>query len=139
MAAANEETSIAAEARLLARYLLSVEADADIRRRYAHATRSLFGDAIDDDVAFVRRHPWSLSLIDAATALIRPRSQVRQRVFVMAALLDTSPRYADLFLAPPPPPVRLVLGMAMRGLSSSAKLVAGSLLLPFIRHDAARS
>jgi NADH dehydrogenase len=138
MSVAKEAKWIATEARLFAHYLLSVEADADICRRYATATSALFADAIDGDVAFVRRHPWSLPLVDAATALLRPRSQVRQRVFLMAALLETSPRYAEFFLSPPPRRVRLLFGLARRGLSSSAKLLAGSLLLPFIRQHVAR-
>jgi hypothetical protein len=57
---------------------------------------------------------------------------------LMAALLEASPRHAELFLAPPPPRPTLLLGLVARILTSTAKLLAGALLLPFIRPHAAR-
>lgn len=130
---------LAEEAQLFARYLLEVDLDPTICDRYISAVRARFASGHDGDLAFVRKHRWALPLIDAAAAVFRPRSQVRRRVFLMAALLETSPRHAAFFLAPPPPRGALVFGLVTRGITSGAKLLAGSLLLPFIRRHAAGS
>ncbi len=132
------DTLLDAEARSFAHYLLRVEADPGLRQRYAAAVRTRFANAIDGDLTFVRRHRWALPFVDAATAVVRPRSQVRQRLLLMAALLETSPQHAEFFLAPPPPRLALLLGLGARAFSSAAKLLAGALLLPFIRPHAVR-
>jgi hypothetical protein len=133
MAASWEDAAQAEEARHFARYLIDEDIDDEILQRYLLAVRELFTEPVDGDLAFVRRHRWSLPLLDAATAVVRPRSQVRRRVFLMAALLEASPRHADFFLAPPPRRWSLVLALMGRGLSSATKLFAGVLLLPFVR------
>lgn len=132
-AARENDWVLGEEAQHFARYLLSVELDDETRERYIAAAHALFAGRRDADLDFVYRHRWSLPLIDAATAVLRPRSQVRQRVFLMAALLEASPRQVDFFFAPPTGIVALILGAAWRGFTSSAKLLGGSLLLPFIR------
>ena len=132
------DASLDDEARWFARYLLRVDADPDLRQRYAAAVRVRFAEAIDGDLAFVRRHRWSLPCVDAVTAVIRPRSQVRQRLLLMAALLETSPQHAEFFLAPPPSRPALLLGLGARALTSAAKLAAGAVLLPFIRPHGVR-
>ena len=47
---------------------------------------------------FVARHPRLLGIIDGGLALRRPRSVVRQRLLLMAAILEASPDHADRFL-----------------------------------------
>lgn len=129
---------LASDARLFARYLMHIELEPEICDRYVTAVRSLFAEEIDGDLAFVRRHPWALPFVDAIAGIVRPRSQIRQCVLLMTALLETSPAHADFFLAPPPRRVPLVLGLCASGLSGAAKLLGGALLLPFIPHHVAR-
>lgn len=131
LAAAAEASVLRSEAQRFARYLLHVEPPAELVRRYADAAHQLF-DSVDGDTAYVRRHPWALPCVDAATALFRPGSQVRQRTLLMLALLETAPAFAEQFLSPPPDRLRLGLGLVRHGLSTGAKLLVGSLLLPFV-------
>lgn len=105
----------------------------DLCERYVSAARRLFPAGCDDEVAFVRRHPWALPFLDAACGFFRPRSQLRGRLLLAAALLETTPACAEGFLAPPPSRMPLFFGIAVRGLSSVVKLLAGGVLLPFVR------
>ena len=78
------------EANLLAHHLLDVELPAELRDRYERAVRPL-PDA--PELRFLRRHPWAIGFIHTPA--------VRQRLLLMAAILETTPRYAEFFLQPP--------------------------------------
>jgi len=90
------------EARVFSRYLVGRLARETLRARYAEAVRTLLpAPASTRDeaiVAFARRHPWSVSLPDAACGLARPRARLREKILVMAAVLEASPDFADEFL-----------------------------------------
>lgn len=78
------------EAKLLAHHLLGVELPAELRERYDRAARPL-ADA--PELRFIRRHPWALGFVNTPA--------VRQRLVLMTAILEATPRYADFFLAQP--------------------------------------
>jgi hypothetical protein len=123
-----------AEALQLARYLVSRKPPAELVARYARAHRVLFpqpaSEADEALVAFVRRHPWALPLLDAACAWLRPGARLRDKIVVMAALLETTPEFADEFLPRTAGPVALVARLAGLGLLAAARALAGALLLP---------
>ena len=59
------------------------------------------GDAAaaeDPLVAFARRHPWTVGPLDAATSVLQPGGVLHAKVLTMAAILETSPAFADEFL-----------------------------------------
>lgn len=124
-----------AEARCLARHLLRTEISAELRERYVTAARQLFGETAEGSVAFFHRHLWSLSWLDAALGLVRPLDGLRQRLLLMAAVLETTPEHAAWFLRPPPSRIRLALGLIARSATSLVKVAGGILLLPLVPRD----
>jgi nucleoside-diphosphate-sugar epimerase len=113
------------ESAMIARYLLGVEPPRELHDRYATAARKVLGDQTDPELIFVRRHPRTLPLVDAAAAWLRPQSAVRQRVFLMTAILEATPLYADFFLRPQPSGVRLVAELAWQSFRAGVKITCG--------------
>ena len=81
--------------------------------RYREANRILLGGTapVSDAavIAFARRHPWSIPFLDGAAGLVRPGSLLRNKILVMAAVLEASPAFAEEFLSRTVHPVSLVL------------------------------
>jgi hypothetical protein len=126
-----------ADAALLSRHLVGEVAPPEVLARFAAGCRALFPDAPAGAdaalLAFVRRHPRTLPLLDAATALRAPGSALRARLLLMAAVLETTPRYADAFLPVDLPPLRLAWRLARDGTLAVLQALAGLALLPFVR------
>lgn len=122
------------EAAIFARYLVRGAAPADVVERYREAVARVFpspDDARDRALlAFVRRHPWSVGCLDAAAALVARDSRLRQRLLVMAALLETTPEGAVEFLPREPGLGALVLRLPVIGLGAVARLALGLVLFP---------
>jgi hypothetical protein len=134
------ETALAREARFVGRYLVGRVPGPDVVSRYMAASRRLFpephppGDA--EVVAFVRRHPWTLGLLDAASGLLRPSGVLRGKVLVMAAVLETSPDFADEFLPRVLSPLGLCVRVGSAGVKAVTKAVAGLVLhLALVRRE----
>src|SRR5678815_4888111 len=128
---------LAEEGALLARYLLGRAVPPpppEAIHRYVAGCGRLFVDpAAPEDsslMTFVRRHPWSLSSLDAGCGLLYPRSLLRQKLILMLAILETIPGLADSFVAVPAPRLEVMLRLAATGGAASLKIAAGVLLLP---------
>lgn len=90
------------EPRILAKYLTGRSIQQPLSDRYRKAVSLLSVQESAGDaklLSFVLRHPGALPFIDAAVALRRPESALRQRVIIMAAILEATPDYCDEFLA----------------------------------------
>jgi hypothetical protein len=128
------EAELDTEARTFTRYLVGRPPPPELVARYREANAVLFVDPTEPvDAAvvdFVRRHPWSVGLLDAAVGLRRPGSLLRNKILVMTAILETSPAFADEFLTPPVHPVVLVLRTAVLGTLAVARALAGLALYP---------
>jgi hypothetical protein len=120
------------EGRIFARYLLGREAAPELVERYAAANRRLLRDAADPRdgavLGFVYRHPWSLSLLDAACALLRPAGLLRTKLLIMAAILETSPAHAADFLPRSAGTAALFARLAGLGVLAAGRAIAGVLL-----------
>jgi hypothetical protein len=126
------------EGRVFARYLLGRDAAPELIERYAVASRSLLGGPWDPAdialLAFVHRHPWSVSLLDAACGLLRPTGLLRSKLLVMAAILEASPAHAADFLPRASSTPSLVGRVAALGALAVGRALAGVLLyLPVSR------
>jgi hypothetical protein len=125
---------LAVEALRFARTLVGRTPPAALVARYAEASRTLFptpaSDADEAIVAFACRHPWSTSLLDAACGWLRPGARLREKILVMAAVLETTPEFADEFLPRTAPPVALAARLAGLGILAAVRAAAGILLLP---------
>lgn len=122
------------EAAIFARYLVRGVAPADVVARYREAVTRLFPDPETPRdralLAFVRRHPWSVGCLDAAAALVARDSRLRQRLLVMAALLETTPEGAAEFLPREPGLGGLAFRLPAIGLGAVARLALGLVLFP---------
>ena len=122
------------EARVFSRYLVGRVPREALLSRYAEAVRALLpvpGDARDEAVvAFARNHPWSVSFLDAACGLVRPRARLREKILLMAAVLEASPDFADEFLPRSAGRAGVVARVAVLGCLAIARALAGLLILP---------
>jgi len=124
------------EAAVFGRYLIDRDPPSHLVRRYVEACRVALPPTEDGDENVVRLavlRPWLLPSLDAVTALVRPKSRLRQKLLLMASILEASPDFADLFLPERCSPVRLALRAAACGVTTVVKLVAGALALVALR------
>jgi len=94
----DDAAALRGEAMVLTRYLVGTEASPEIVGRYVDAHRALLPAAPDRITAFVRAHPGSAALLDAAAAPRGTREPFRRRVLLMAAVLEATPEHASHFL-----------------------------------------
>jgi hypothetical protein len=129
---ATDDDARAAEARLFTRYLVGREAPPALVDRYVEACRRLLPAAPDpsDDavLAFARRHPWSIGCLDAACGLVRPGGDFRSRILLMAAVLETTPDFADQFLPRQMGPLALVAYVGVAGTAAVLQALVGLVL-----------
>src|SRR5438046_9346229 len=122
---ADEAPALEAEARLFTRYLVGRPPPAELVDRYRAANAAIFTEPVAREdaalVAFARRHPWSVSLLDAASGLLRPGSLLRNKILLMAAILETSPAFAAELLPRDARPPRLLLAPPPHGPARCAR------------------
>jgi hypothetical protein len=128
---------IDAQGRAFGRHVVGVPPSEELLGRYRAACAKLFPeppDAVDAALlAFAARHPWSVGPLDAATALLRPASALRARILVMAAVLETTPQFADAFLPRPCGRLALVGRLAVIGARAVARGMVGVGLYGVVR------
>lgn len=95
-------STIKEEAVLFGKYLLSGETpDEKSIALYeaAHAYKKLDVTATEQKLfSFAVRNRWALGAIDGALAFKNPQHIIRRKLLVMSAVLESRPRYAELFL-----------------------------------------
>jgi len=128
----SEDQELEQEGRLFGRYLVGREPSRELVERYRDANRLLFAatDPRSDAavIAFARRHPWSIPFLDAAAGILRPGSLLRNKILVMAAVLEASPAFADEFLSRTVHPASLVLRVLALGTLAALRAAVGMLL-----------
>ena len=129
----SSDAALAGEARLFGRYLVGREPGEAPVERYVAACRTHFPEAARADdaavLAWVRRHPWSVGMLDAASGLLRPGGPLRNRILLMAAILESTPEFADHFLPRQVGPLALALRVGAAGAVAVANAVIGAVLL----------
>ena len=137
-AGADGARDLVEEGKLFARYLLGRQDSApEVYERYATACAILFEAAPTREEwavnLFVRRHPWSLPLIDAATGITRPHTLLRKKLFLILAILETASAHAEVFTPKPCARGLLAVRVLILGTTSLLQAAAGLLLYPFAR------
>jgi hypothetical protein len=131
--------SVAAEARVLGRYLLGVDPRPELVERYREANCALFPEPPDPAdaalLAFALRHRWSLGPLESALGWLAPRALLRRKLVVMTAILETEPALAVRFEAVCPGRARAVARLIGLGVRSSMKTLAGIVLYPLARRS----
>jgi NADH dehydrogenase len=135
-AAEQQDAMLRAEARHLARYLVRRAPGDDVVERYVDAHHRLFASPADSVTWWTRRHPWTLSVLDAAAGLWGPTPPLRQRVLLMASILEATPEYADVYLGGSLGSVRALATIAWAACAAGARAVVGMPLYLFLRSSA---
>ncbi|MEN8182141.1 MAG: hypothetical protein ABFS46_06355 [Myxococcota bacterium] len=129
-----ERDLLVREARSFASHLVARAPSDELCLRYADANRVLiptWESARETSiVGFARRHPWSVSYLDAASGLVASRGLLRSKLLILAAVLETSPEYADEFLPRTSSLLPLVTGLVGRGILGVLRAAVGLLLVP---------
>lgn len=131
--AAAPDGELEREARALARYLVGAEISSELAQRYAAMHARLLPAQADRVTAFARRHPWSLSLLDAAAGLRGMTSPLRRRVLLMANVLEATPEHAARFLPPPRSAASTLAVLGWHGLRAMALTLLGTPLYLWLR------
>ena len=95
-----EDRILATESTTIARYLIGRAPSLELQHRYAAACRVRLREGADVELEFARRHPYSWPFLECRHRAAPPYSGVRERVFLMAAVLEASPEHAEFFLKP---------------------------------------
>ena len=106
----------------------------ELIERYVGAIRARSDVVSPSDRRLLRRvaaHPFLLGFVDGGLALRRPTSEVRRRLFVMAAVLETNPRDADRYLPVRRSPLYLVLAGVI-AYRAALRAAIGSVLVEWL-------
>ena len=129
---AEDRGSLQTEASVLARYLVGRNPPQELIERYERANGALLTEPVEQRdvavVAFVGRYPWSVPFLDAASGVFRPDGLLRRKILAMAAILETSPEFADEFLPRSAPRAALVLRLCILGFVALSYTLLGSVL-----------
>jgi hypothetical protein len=128
------EPRLEQEARVFGRYLVDATPAPDVVARYRDAVSTLWPSPPPPRdaalLAFVRRHPWSVGPLDAAAGLVDRGGQLRSRILLAGAILETTTTHADDFLPRTVAPPALLGRLVASGISSALLAVAGMALWP---------
>jgi hypothetical protein len=120
------------EARTFGRYLVGRVPPRELIERYERANRTLLSGPVSERdaalLAFIHRHSWSVSLLDAASGVLSRASLLRSKILIMSAILETSPAFADEFLPRTVSTPGLFMRLAALGLLAVARVAAGTVL-----------
>jgi hypothetical protein len=124
------------EADVVARRLIGRDPVDAERTRYADAVarRALPLSAREQRLwQLMLRRPWAFNAVDGALALTRPASPIRQRGYIMLAVLEASPHHTDLFLSRPRPRPRVALSVLAATGAGALRALLGLLVIAATR------
>lgn len=121
-----------AEARCFARYLVGRTPSTEVQARYALAMGTTPPAGRDAALlGLARRRPRTIGLLDGGLALVDPHAELRRRLYVMLAILESTPEHCDRFLPAARGPAYVLL-VALAGLRGALRGAAGVLLLRLV-------
>ena len=122
------------EAELFSKYLLNQFPNQTVKVLYVKAMQlSDSSTGIQDKklVQFVTENNWSIGLIDSGLAIIRPDAEVRRRLYILFALLESMPDYWDHFLPKKRSPFYLIV-IVFHGTAAILKATLGIALIKLL-------
>lgn len=125
------------EANLYSQYLIDQKPPQEMIKRYIDANRILNinrGSSLDNKVVqFSVSYPRSIPLLDAAAGFLQRDSLLRKKIYTMAAVLETSPKYTKEFLPRHLSSLRLFVQLCANGLATCIKVLIGIPLFLFVK------
>lgn len=98
----NQRFELEKEAKQISRYLIGKECTGELAQRYVEAHQKLKIELLSAEEFLwekaLKSRFW-MACVDSGLAFIRPKSQIRRKIFVMLALLEASVDYCDEFLS----------------------------------------
>lgn len=119
------------EATIIARYFQIDTVDKQSIQLYESIINSSAGALSTKEhklVALAFRRPWIIPYLDAALALKSPNVELRRRLYIMFAILESHPQYSQQFLSQHHSPL-YVVNIACIGLRSVIKAAVGLMIL----------
>lgn len=89
------------EADFFGKYIIKKSPNEYVKQQYVKALQNSASQIQISDkkiAEFLYRNQWSLGCIDSGLALLTPHSEIRKRIYIIFALLESSPEYVDYFL-----------------------------------------
>jgi len=129
-----DKATLAYEAEILGKYLLKILPSDLAKILYVKAIHSTVTPIHTNDkklLQFILRNNWSIGLVDSGLALLNPTSEIRRRIYVLYAILESMPEYHSRFLPKQRSPFYLFT-IAFAGIRAVTKGIVGSLLIKII-------
>jgi len=118
------------QARIFTHYLVHKD-PSDAHRQLFSAAIVRGPDApIEKTLRLALKHPKLIPYLDAYDALSHPNSQLRQRLYLMFAILEASPDFTELFLPQKCPKVYAAY-VALHGVRGIFRLGVGCIIITF--------
>ncbi len=116
------------EAALFSKYLIGHAPSQAHTTLYERGVSKLASSASSGTYFTVLRHPSLLPYLDAYDAFFRPASPLRQRLYLMFAILEASPDHTELFL-PQKRSLWYLLMILAHGARGVYRLIVGTILV----------
>lgn len=126
--------SLEQEADILGTYLLKQSPNSLVKTLYAKAIQKASAPVHINDqklLKFILRQNWSIGLVDSGLAFMNPSSEVRRRIYIMFAILESMPDYYDRYLPKHRAKFYLFV-IAFTGIQAVIKALIGSVLIKII-------
>lgn len=131
-----DEAELQSEARVLARHLMGDNAPAELLSRYTNCVRSKIGAGLDDKQNFMTslalKRPTWIGPLDAFLGIYDRNHDLRKRLLIMAALMETTPNFAPQFLSSKVSSTNLMM-LALRLIPTiMVKISSGAILYVYL-------
>jgi hypothetical protein len=125
------------EAEVFSEYLTGRHVSQVLLDRYVAACRVRLPEMAEQSgasaVELSVRHPFLLPALDAVSALLRPKSVLREKLLIMAAILEATPEFAPQFLPESCSGARLLVRVTACVVTTTVKVIAGVVILIILR------
>lgn len=122
------------EAEIITRYLLKESPGENEKKLYSKAMEELKIELSEEEKRtwdFMIKYPFSFGPLDSALAIKMPEGNIRKKVFVMLAILETSKSFTPYFLSKKYSFFDTA-GLIFTGIRSLFRLLAGLILITFL-------
>ena len=89
------------EVTVFCNYLVKKAPTALVTELYSKAIATLPNTISEKEkkiIAFALKNSWSIALLDSGAALLAPQSELRRRLFILFAILESTPDHCERFM-----------------------------------------
>lgn len=128
----NQVNELEREARIITNYLIGKPCTEELVKRYVDANIKQGIQLSSEEQELWRKAlrgiNW-MTCIDSGLALVRPKSQIRRKIFVMLAILEASVDYCDDFMPKTRSKFQALLLLAVQGVKAVFFAIIGIFLI----------